>query len=46
MCYNNCEHFRFNPVTGTDRCVKGKAPCPDDIEEIEEDASERNIVDQ
>ena len=31
MCYNNCEHFRFNPMEGTDRCVRGKNPCPAEI---------------
>ena len=29
MCYNNCKHFRFNPMTGDDKCVRGKARCPE-----------------
>ncbi len=32
MCYNNCQYERFNPVTGTCRCVRRANPCPEDRE--------------
>ena len=35
MCYNNCVHERFNPVTGDCRCARLKGvPCPEDDELI------------
>lgn len=29
MCYNECEHFRFNPMEGEGRCVakRGQESC-------------------
>jgi len=36
MCYNNCQYFRFNPLTGKDRCLLPKGEqCPDEVEEEE-----------
>jgi len=32
MCYNDCEYFKFNPMTGADKCVRpNDGPCPDEI---------------
>ena len=36
MCYNNCRYFEFNPMTGTDRCTRGRNPCPDSAYECSE----------
>jgi hypothetical protein len=34
MCYNACEFFHFNPMTGTDRCSLPKNDtCPQEPEE-------------
>lgn len=42
MCYNDCEHFRFNPMTGEDRCVaKNRDICP----ELEDEENEEEDVD-
>lgn len=33
MCYNNCEHFKFNPMTGVGRCSLRKGMrCPEGID--------------
>ena len=35
MCYNTCNYFSFNPMTGDDKCTLPKdADCPMD-EEVE-----------
>ena len=31
MCYNNCQHFSFNPIDDTDKCTKGSRPCPEEL---------------
>ena len=31
MCYNNCIHERFNPMTGDCRCLRGSKPCPEEM---------------
>lgn len=31
MCYNNCHHFRFNPMTGSSQCLRGKRACLEDV---------------
>lgn len=37
MCYNDCPHFRFNPMTGEDRCTLKKGEqCPEETEDDEE----------
>ena len=36
MCYNSCEHFHFNPMTGDDWCSKRKSDiCPMSIDDEE-----------
>ena len=35
MCYNDCSHFHFNPMTGDDRCsLPSHSRCPDDDETL------------
>jgi hypothetical protein len=35
MCYNACEYFKFNPMDGTDRCVRpNDGPCPDELASV------------
>ena len=31
MCYNSCQYFKYNAVTGVDRCAKGKNICPESV---------------
>ncbi len=31
MCYNFCDHFKFNNLKGEGRCNRGKNPCPVEI---------------
>lgn len=33
MCFDNCNHFSFNPVTGEGGCKRGNKPCTQDEEE-------------
>lgn len=42
MCYNACVYFKFNPMEGTDRCMRPNgSPCLDDEpEEVEEEEVE------
>jgi hypothetical protein len=40
MCYDNCEHFRFNPMTGEDRCVSTDIHCPGEEPEDDEEENE------
>jgi hypothetical protein len=40
MCYDNCEHFRFNPMTGDDKCVNPAQHCPGEEPEEEENEDE------
>ena len=36
MCYNSCQHFRFNPMTGMDKCVKPTfEPCQNEVPEYQ-----------
>ena len=30
MCYNNCQYFWENPMTGTDGCSRGSNDCLDE----------------
>ena len=33
MCYNNCIYWQISGDPDDDRCVRGRKPCPDEIEE-------------
>lgn len=38
MCYNSCQYFHFNPMTGDDKCTLPKGEdCPMDEEETTEE---------
>lgn len=35
MCFDNCEHFRHNPMDGTNRCCKPRhTHCPNEAEDL------------
>ena len=37
MCYDNCEHFKWNGLSGEGRCISPHAECPgEDEPEMEE----------
>jgi hypothetical protein len=46
MCYNDCTHFHFNPMTGEDRCsLPKKEICPQEPEDEEEESEDEETED-